>query len=390
MADTPLTIYLKTQSSEVRKAVEELVPTLNGLALGNGHAPKSPSLLIHEVGKDAEASLDELAALIQNGTYDEVFLTATEPEADLLLKAMRMGVREFLPQPLDRADLARALARARLTTGSPGEAGSGKVVTIAGAKGGIGVTTLAVNLAALCNQISPGKVALVDLREPLGEVPLFLDLEYEYTWAEAVANMQRLDQTFLTGIMSRHESGLWVLPAPGFADDESAELAPEAVNRILDLLRATYPLVIVDAGSALDHAAVSAMECSDQVLLAMVLSLPCLANAKRILENFSALHPEMSKKTTLLVNRYMSKSEISVAEVEKIASRQVDWKVPNDYEVTLSAMNQGRTLMEVAPKSPVIKALDAIAVNLAGGGRVDAQAKGGSLIKRFLARRVTA
>ncbi len=312
----------------------------------------------------AEASVALARQLMDQGRARAVILCGPVPEPQVLLAAMRAGIGEYLPEPLNPADLFAALERLRGRRAEPAgqpQPQGGRVILVLGAKGGVGATTVAVNLAHGLSSLA--STALLDLAAPQGETPIFLDLEHAYTWADVAANLSRLDATYLESVMTRHASGLAVLPAPDFGGD--AGLDPAALRQLLGLMRQVYAQVVVDAGTGQDEAALDALELADDILLVLDLSLPCLARAKRFLEAVRAAQPHLAAKIRLVANRKTSQSDIGTAEAEGILRQKLSWSILNDYPAALAAINQGKPLAESDPKGALARAYAAMARDLA-------------------------
>jgi pilus assembly protein CpaE len=268
----------------------------------------------------------------------------------------------------DRADRPEPACR-------DGAGRRGAIIEVIGAKGGVGTTTLAVNLAASLAARGDGPVLVMDLNLAGGEVPLFLDLAPKYHWGEAFRDISRLDASFLMSLVARRSETLHVLAAPSSLDD--LKLAtPEAMSRLLELMRSVFSAVVIDGGQYLDEVALAAVSAADTVLLAMVQNLPCVASVKRFLQHLgqpgadqadgpgNGLLPAGTFREgalRLVVNRHLKDNDLTVADLEQAVGRTTFWQVPNDYTATLAAMNHGRTLAECAPKSPVAASLRALA-----------------------------
>ena len=348
-----------------------------------GAAAKGAGLTLLALGVDSPSALAADLALVgrlaaQDGQAGQVILVGPAPAPEFLLAAMRAGITEYLPEPVAEADLRAACARlqarrilsnpaAQTSQGQgqgPGQApgNGGRILLVLGAKGGVGTTTVAVNLADALTRLGTGRTALVDLAQPQGETPIFLDLEHTYTWADVAQNIERLDATYLESVMARHHSGLAVLPAPGFSAESGLE--PVVLRQILELLRRSYAQVIIDAGTGHDEAALEALDLADEVLLVLDLSLPCLARAKRFLEAVRASRPQLLPRLRLVANRKTSESDIGSNEAENILQQRIAFAVVNDYKSALAAINQGKTLAEADPRSAMAKGLAAMARDL--------------------------
>ncbi|MBA4358324.1 MAG: hypothetical protein C0405_11445, partial [Desulfovibrio sp.] len=307
-AVTVVAVTVVAVDEQRRAALAAALAALAGLEVLPSAAARQADLTLLALGADVQADMALAAGLIGKGLAGQdvaapvvlapVILVGPTPAPELLLAAMRAGISEYLAEPVREADLRAALERlhgrrsqsAQAQAQSPAQsqapAPGGRILLVLGAKGGIGATTVAVNLADALNRLGPGRTALLDLAQPQGETPIFLDLEHAYTWADVAQNIERLDATYLESVMARHHSGLAVLPGPGFSSE--AALAPAVLRQILELLRRSYAQVVIDlgtgAGAGQDGAAMEALSMADEVLLVLDLSLPCLARAKRFLE----------------------------------------------------------------------------------------------------------
>lgn len=361
-----LTVILDMAPSAARGAFEECLSEdgdFEVLGVGEEYA----DLLVRELAEGGEAELEAVAEMVARRGDREVFLTAQAYDAEVLMRLMRQGVREFFPQPVDHEEVRMALWRfkeRRESVRGPRRSKQGRIVNIFGAKGGVGTTSLAVNLAAACQTHKDGaSVALMDMNLPFGEAQLFLDLAPKYHWGEVLGNISRLDATYLMSVMSRHPSGLYLLAPPSRLDDLQMA-TPENISKLLDLMRQVFDTVVIDLGMYLDEITLKVMDISDAIVLVSVQNLPCLANVRRFLDNVRHAEAGLEGKLKIVVNRHLEDSDLLVEDMEKALGLPVFWRVPNDYKTTLSAINQGKTLLETAPKAPVTRALGELAAAL--------------------------
>lgn len=306
--------------------------------------------------------ISAIATLLSTPAVQEVFVIGPSQNADFILGSMRAGATEYLPLPLKASEFRAALDRFETrntksavlaTTQTPLR--PGRIVHLIGGKQGTGVTTLAVNLgveASALNDTRPA--ALVDMRQPQGEVPLFLDVHYTHTWAAATYNASRLDEAFMQSLMVRHASGLDILAAPDRSED-TGSATPQAITTMLRILRTLYSTIFVDGSPFVDEMALAAMREADVVLMVTELSLPCLANTRRLLETLDSVDPDIADKVQLIVNRYTPKAGVTIPEAEELLGRPVAWKIDDDYVAAVSSINQGAPLRVAAPKSPLTR-----------------------------------
>ncbi len=161
------------------------------------------------------------------------------------------------------------------------------LIDVIGSKGGVGTTTAAVNLASALVDLGK-QVALVDMNLMFGEVPVLLNMNASFHWGEIVRNISRLDSSYLMGILSKHASGLYVLPSPPELDGFKGNETSAVVDKLLRLMQGMFDFVIVDGGHSLDDTSLKGLEVADSVFLVTELSLPCLTNVKKLLVDVSS------------------------------------------------------------------------------------------------------
>jgi len=291
-----------------------------------------------------------------------IFVITTEKNPDWILRLMRAGAQEYLLKPLDKNELLEALLKAGKIyidrNQQPEPLTQGKIITVYNPIGGMGTTTIAVNLAAALAMKSD-KVALVDLNFFSGDAAIFLDLNPKYTLTSLTSNLSRLDDNFLMSVMARHSSGVYLLSEPADVD-ETVEITPEQIQRILIYLKRVFSYVVIDTGGHLHGTNLLTFENSDHVVYNIVLSLPTLKNANRYLTAMGK-HGVGRHKITLVVNRYLSRSDIKVEDAEKVLGHKVFMSIPNEYTDAMDAINKGKPLVNLYPKSPISKAIMKIA-----------------------------
>lgn len=334
-----------------------------GFQLIDEPTDKEHSVILIEANEHPEVVLKEISIMKDKGHVGGVFMTASNYQQDLLLSCIQMGVDEFLPSPLASEDFIAALHRYRTKLHSAMKAHSaGKTFAVLGSRGGVGTTTIAVGLAThFGNQ---GKqVALLDLSRPHGDVSLFMDFEHEYSWKDAVSNISRMDSTFLRSLMYQYSDGLHVLAAPISATDRH-DLNAEAVQDLLYTAAGSYDVVVVDAGSVHDHAALTIMEQVDEPILVSRMGLTSLSSASYAFELCKQISPVLADKTKLIINRYSSKAIIEKSEIQQITHKDIFAEIPEDYEKPLAAINRGLPLMTAYPNCSSSKSIRAIAKKL--------------------------
>jgi pilus assembly protein CpaE len=267
---------------------------------------------------------------------------SAQADAELLVRCMRAGAREFLTLPLAPGAMDEALVRAsvRRPAVSLTRKTIGRLLVFLGAKGGAGVTTLASNFAVSLAKESGKSTLLIDLDLPLGDAALGLGITAQYSTVNALQNFNRLDSTFLSTLLTKHSSGLSVLAAPGkFAQ---APVSNEAVDKLLAVARQGFDYVVVDAGSRLDLAGTALFDESSTVYLVTQVGIAELRNSNRLVtEFFTGRGPKLE----IVINRYNPRSlEVDEEHITKALTRPAQWKIPNDYAAVRETQNTATPL----------------------------------------------
>ncbi len=313
----------------------------------------NPMVVIIEV-KDIDQGVRDVKTILSRFPRISVFVTSVEQSTDWILRSMRAGAIEYLLKPVEASELGEAMQKVgRLWVPKPAELEKqGKIISVYNPIGGMGTTTIAVNLAASLSE-GNDKVALVDLNLFSGDVASFLDFSPKYTLSSVTTNIARLDANFLMSVMTRHSSGIYVLTEPQEVD-EASEITPEQIRRVLAFLKEVFAYVVIDTGGQLAGCNMTVFENSDHVLFNTVLSLPALKNTKRYLAAMENKGLRQGR-VLLVVNRYLPKADIRIEDAEKVLGWKVLLTLPNEYSDVVASINKGIPVVKLMPKSPVSK-----------------------------------
>lgn len=318
-----------------------------------------PNVIILELA-DIQQGADYIRLLLSRHPRTSIIVSSVEKSSEWILTAMRAGAVEYLLRPIIQQELLQALQKVgRFGFAKPVEEKQrGKIISVYYPIGGVGTTTLAVNLAASL-ATEGAKVALVDLNLFSGDISTFLDVNPTYTLSSVTTNIARLDANFLMTVMTRHSSGPFVLTEP-VEVDEAISITPEQILRILEFLRGIFTYVIVDCGGALADCNLAIFESSNTILFTTALSLPALKNTKRYLIAMErrGFHKDRLK---LIVNRYLPKADIQIKDAEKVLGYSVFQTIPNCYDDVINSINKGMPVVKLLPRSPVSKSIEALA-----------------------------
>jgi len=265
-----------------------------------------------------------------------------------------------MSNPVEQAEIA--FIRFKRCLKEKPEVNGAKILTVLGSKGGVGSTTVAVNLAVSLAQLDEaGSVALVDLNL-FGNIPLFLDVESTHTIAQISQNISQSDPKLVKNTLTRHSSGIYILAPP--KDPKEAEaITPYRAVGMLNLMQEVFDYIIVDANRSCDPASLAIIEISDAVFLISTLDLASLKNVRRFLDMFLTSGNHESK-IRLIVNGYEEGSSISLEEAQKVLKRKVFWLIPSGRLIAASAINYGKPMILMTHNSKVAKSFKELALTM--------------------------
>ena len=358
-------VDISVNNEECKSALTKCLKDIEGIRFRESQSAEMANLVIMDLAENPEETFTVIRDMGKMANAPEIFLTAPMPDSAVLLEAMRSGAKEFLAQPIQEPEVQRAIARywERATTQkdkSQGEKKTGSLMALFGGKGGVGTTSIAVNLAAALRQLpSNPSVILVDVNQHGGDLPLYLDLQPNHSFRDIAADLSRLDPAFLIRVLTKCESGLQVLPS-GYDDLSTGRLSPDCVEATLKLLQASFDYVVIDCGHVLDLTTKKALELATWIMVTSSLMVPVVHRTKRILEllrgsGFSA------SKIRLVINRYVSAEQDVLKETEDILKQKTFWSIPNDYPSSSQSVNSGKSIIEGAPRSSIAKSFKDLA-----------------------------
>ncbi len=292
-------------------------------------------------------------------------------DGQAILQALRSGAKEFLTAPVQLEEMLTALQRLTRTRangesspGTNGVARESQVIAVVGSRGGVGCTSIAVNLGATLAQDPSRGVALVDLDLALGDADVALDLATDHTLADIALNIDRLDMTFLRRSLAKHPTGLSLLPHPIQMED-AALIREEHLQRVIALLRASYTHLILDLSKSFSPTDVTALRMADVILLVAQLELSSLRNVVRMLLALGG-DEAMAERVRVVLNRVGGESDISLKKAEETIGKPVFWQIPDDPKLMIEARNEGVPLVAHAPRSKLQQSFAGLAKLLNG------------------------
>ena len=334
----------------------------------------SPDIGLVAMDSNPEQAIQLLKEIADQAPQCTLLVTSSSTDGRLILESMRAGAKEFLTEPVKPEDLASALQRVKQQRGSSsGETNQGcKVIAVAGATGGVGTSSVAVNMACALASEEGHSTALVDLDLALGDADVFLDTIPEYTLADVAQNVARLDLTLLKKSLTKHSTGVHLLPRPVQLEDGQL-VTPDNLGRVIGLLKTSFTHIVMDTSKAFGPLDMEAFQLSDDILMVTQLDLPCLRNVVRLMMSFDT-DASLSSKVKIVVNRAgQDAGQISLKKAQETIGREIYWQIPNDYRVMVEVRNNGVPLVEHAPKASITASIGQLADAICGRVRDESE-----------------
>ncbi|MEZ6088953.1 MAG: AAA family ATPase [Pirellulaceae bacterium] len=331
--------------------VSQTNPDIGVIAL-DSHPDKAIQLLNQVRGKSPDCDLLVISA---------------STDGQLILQAMRAGAKEFLTLPLSSEDLTTALNRISEQRYGAGDnrKRNCEIIAVAGATGGVGATSVAVNMGCLLASRDGNSVALMDLDLAVGDADVFLDAIPDYTLADVTQNIARLDFTLLKRSLTKHNSGLYLLPRPVELQDMSI-INGESIEKVIALLKGSFTHLIIDLSKTYSQIDMAALKMAAKVVLVTQLDVPCLRNVVRLLLSFEQVEG-LKEKVHVVVNRTgLESGPISIRKARETIGCEIFAQLPNDYRTMVEVRNNGVPVFEQDPKAAITQAMVALVERLCG------------------------
>lgn len=333
---------------DYKKALEEIKSTEN------------KSIVFADISKNDNEN-DSIVEAIKLFT-SQIIITSQDYSTNTIVKAMRLGAKEFLPKPIIKEDLKRVLDLVQNSNLEAGEISS-KIITIYSNKGGIGKTTVATNLAVELAKTTRDKVALVDLNLQLGDVSTFLNINPTFDVGYVINNLiSKKEESLMKAFENYEGTSLYVLSDPAYIE-QAEGITPYQLEELLKALKKLFSYIVIDMSSNIDENSLKILDKSDMILFATIVNIPAIRNAQRCLNLFkSRRYP--SDKVKVLINRYMENDEITIEDIEITLAEKIYWKVPNNYFSIMEAINKGVSAGEINANSNIANSFRELATKI--------------------------
>ncbi len=304
------------------------------------------SVLIVDLSDNKFEKIQLISKVGANISGCKILALSDNPSVNLIVEVMRSGAREFLPLPLIKNEFSDSMNKILSENSQTNKNSRCKIISVFSNKGGIGKTSLATNLALELAKVTKENIALIDLNFQTGDITTFLDLKPSFNISYMLENIDKINETFLLSTLERYKrTSLYVLADPPYFK-QADNIKPAQITKLFNTLKDTFSYIVVDVEASFEGKNIAALDNSDVILLVTVANLPALRNTQRCLELFDKLGYDRDK-TKIVVNRYMDNDEIKEDDVKKVLSKDIFWKVPNNYFAIMSAINKGIPVSEI-------------------------------------------
>jgi pilus assembly protein CpaE len=343
-----LASFLSTQGVTTSAGYANAEQLAQHLARGD-----KPQLVVVNVDPGAMDNLRQLQPIIRQYPDVNFFVMSQVLDPNLLMEAMHLGVKEFVPLPINEQRFKAALER---LAGQFGMKTKANVIHVVPTIGGVGSTTVACNVAAALAQ--QAKTVLIDLDLVRGGVAGYFDQRPRFTIADLMSSAESIDRQVLDNALAFHAaSEVAILARPDLPED-SQRVTQQGLQRLLNLLGRMFDYVVLDSMMSVDPIYACAIQSANVHLVTMQLNVPSAKNAERYVGMLRRMGID-TNRIKVVVNRFVKKGwDIEPAEVEKALGLQLHFMIPNDYKNAIAAINFGEPVVIRAPRSEMSQALN--------------------------------
>lgn len=322
-----------------------------------------PDVLVMQLERGDESALEAMAATVQR---TPTVVICPGDAMGLLRTAMRLGARDCLPIPVNHSDLVDAVKRLAGEQRVPvaPQAAYGPLIAVVNVKGGSGASFIASSLAHLSAVHQKQEVGLLDLDLQFGALPLLFDLQRRSSLLAALSAAAQIDETALRGYMSRHDSGVQVLSAMSEQLALPWEISRDTLLQLIQVMRRTFPLVVVDLPRQIDPLTTAVFEHADQVLMITQQSLAHTRDAKRMQQILLNVVGVPRNRLSLVINRYSERNIVRERDIRDAIDPARLLHLPNDFQTVSETLDIGIPVCARSPESEIAQALEALATEI--------------------------
>ncbi|MDR3592052.1 MAG: response regulator [Negativicutes bacterium] len=334
-----------------------------------------PDIILMDINMPGMDGITATSLLSAEVPKAGIIIMSVQAEREYLRKAMTAGAKDYLTKPFSGDELLQAVKqvhatqqqRRKVVAFEPKPPEEGKVITVFSAKGGIGKTTIATNLAVALADKTKGRVCIVDADLQFGDVSLFLNILPRATIADVVADIDSLDDKVLAGYLTKYNQQVDVLAAP-LRPEQAEMVSGSHLATMLKTLRTMYQYIIVDTVPAFSETTLAALDGANQILVVASLDLPTIKNVKLCLEIMESLEYSQDK-ISLVLNRTNSEGGMDIREAEESLKRSFAATLPSDGKTVVASVNRGTPFVATNPEAVVSQNIVKLAQSIGQVGK---------------------
>jgi pilus assembly protein CpaE len=396
----PIKVLIVDDIAETRENVRKLLSFDNEITVIGESASgeetlkllkkKKPDIILMDINMPDMNGLEVTEKITVRNPDSAVIMMTVQNEAEYMKKAMLAGARDYITKPFSEEELLSAIKKVyRLENRRKNKEvieqvgqGDPQIITLFGAKGGVGKTTIAANLAVSLHNMSNKRVVLLDLDVQFGDVSALLNIIPKQTLSHLVQETGDIDIELLESYAIRHsESGVDLIAAP--LRPEYAEMVnAESVDKILRVLKQIYDYIIVDTSCAYNDINLTSMDLANQILIVMSLDLITVKNTKLALEALESL--QHRSKTQLILNKSNKEFGLKTEDVERTIRSSISFNISDSEKIVLNSINKGIPFVISNPTVKISQEIEQIAWSVIKKGKRRDEKKG--LLKKILSR----
>jgi pilus assembly protein CpaE len=332
----------------------------------------TPDVFLVSVEEPVARALQTMESLGDAISDVPIVVYSSLADAASVRRAMVAGARDYLIKPLKPEDLSRAVygvleqeekRRLRSSGDRVEGAAHGTIITIFGAKGGIGKTTISTNLATALVRGTGSTVALVDMDTRFGDVAIMMDVAVEQSIADLARHIEEMDRDTVRDYLVRHHSGVMILPAP-LHPTEWRNVTPPQITKIIDLLAQTHDYVVIDTPGTFNEIVAATLEAASLILLVTSMDIASIKDTALALEMLQSASVS-EDKVKLTVNHSTAANTLREEDVERVLEYKVFWCIPHDLNVATSTQ-LGQPVIITKPFARVSRSIGDLAAALSG------------------------
>jgi pilus assembly protein CpaE len=342
---------------------------VEAVTVANEH---TPDVFIVSVEEPVALALQTIESLADAAPAVPTIVYSSLSDAQSVRRAMIAGARDYIIKPLKPEDLSRAVygvleqeerKRLRADGVTVENAARGTVITVFGAKGGIGKTTISTNLAVTLAKITGASVCLLDMDTRFGDVAIMMDVAVEASIADVARKIDEMDREKIREYLVKHHSGVSILPAP-LHPTEWRNMTSQHIEKIVELLAQTHDYVVIDTPGTFNELIAATLELANLILLVTSMDIASIKDTALALEMLRAAGVS-EDKVKLLINHSTAANSLREEDVSRVLEYDVFWRIPHDLSVS-SSTQLGQPIVSAKPYARVSRSIIDLAHAMTG------------------------